>query len=963
MRKLCKLLPAVALAVASAEASAQLVYEPFDYGTASVGTNLGNVGPTTFFGYINPMSGNPYAIVSTNAPATGPFTNEATIASGNLNVPTGFVPASGNSLTYSGSLRSPRIGITAAPFTQASNATMYYSGVLKITDLTNVPVNAAGVFIAGFNNSVGTQTGQVTAVAARLHVRRAGALNDSTTDYELGIRNGTEVIVWDTQNTYTVGVSEPLVVASYQLVDGGTANDVGRMWINPDPSTFGAAVAPATPLTTTIDLSTNASNNNVASFIFRGDNALVPAGIQMDEVRVDTTWAQVTPPTGNTWTGAPGASWSTGSNWSTASAPNTANAFVNFANGPGGIVNVDAPQTVGTINIKSTGTYSIGGAALTLDGDAANGGRSAINVIPVMDATGGPPPADPVLGSNHTISSNLTLANGLAANIGKSQVLTLSGAVSGSGGLIKGGGGVLVLSGSNSFAGGVTVYNGTLAITSDAALGPVPGSPETNVTLTRTTLRFDAPVSLDVNRNIAIFGSTTALNPFGGAVDTNGNDVTINGMIGAGLAFTKQGAGTLTLTNAGNSFTNLAVNGGAVQVSSNDPLGLGSITLNGGALKFGAAFDIDGAKNVIMGAAGGTIDTNGFDTTMGTNIISGAALTKAGAGQLTLGQNNTYNGGTSVTGGVLNVFSDANLGAVGTAVNLDGGTLRWSGATFDMTNRPMTVGAGNGTVNIESASTTGAAGAVTGSGTLTKEGTGTFVAPHIRTGGLAVNNGMVRISPDSTANGVSKVGPLSVAAKLDLTDNKLITSSAAGTWNGTAYTGVAGLVDSARGSSGNAMWDGPTGITTSDTRAINNGDLVSIGVAQVSDVRTVANTETTTFAGQTVLGSDTLVMATWGGDANLDGKINIDDYGRIDGNVGQSGSVFGWSKGDFNYDGKINIDDYGIIDGNINRQGTPFAVSGGVALDGLAAVPEPASIGLVALGAMGLLGRRRRQRN
>jgi hypothetical protein len=56
------------------------------------------------------------------------------------------------------------------------------------------------------------------------------------------------------------------------------------------------------------------------------------------------------------------------------------------------------------------------------------------------------------------------------------------------------------------------------------------------------------------------------------------------------------------------------------------------------------------------------------------------------------------------------------------------------------------------------------------------------------------------------------------------------------------------------------------------------------------------------------------VKFTWQGDANLDGKINVDDYGQIDFHVGSSGSVFGWFNGDFNYDGKINIDDYGVID-------------------------------------------------
>jgi hypothetical protein len=105
-------------------------------------------------------------------------------------------------------------------------------------------------------------------------------------------------------------------------------------------------------------------------------------------------------------------------------------------------------------------------------------------------------------------------------------------------------------------------------------------------------------------------------------------------------------------------------------------------------------------------------------------------------------------------------------------------------------------------------------------------------------------------------------------------------------------------------------------------------------------------------------------MYTWGGDANLDGKINIDDYGQIDSNVSKSGTVFGWDKGDFNYDGKINIDDYGIIDANIGRQGAPFATGGvvtDVAMGGVAAVPEPAGVALIGVGAVGSIRRRRRR--
>src|SRR6187549_2726006 len=83
-------------------------------------------------------------------------------------------------------------------------------------------------------------------------------------------------------------------------------------------------------------------------------------------------------------------------------------------------------------------------------------------------------------------------------------------------------------------------------------------------------------------------------------------------------------------------------------------------------------------------------------------------------------------------------------------------------------------------------------------------------------------------------------------------------------------------------------------------------------------------------------------MYTYGGDANLDGKINVDDYGRIDFNVALG--TTGWFNGDFNYDGKINVDDYGIIDFNIGIQGPAFTTAGDSS-GGLARVPEPAMMG------------------
>jgi hypothetical protein len=100
-------------------------------------------------------------------------------------------------------------------------------------------------------------------------------------------------------------------------------------------------------------------------------------------------------------------------------------------------------------------------------------------------------------------------------------------------------------------------------------------------------------------------------------------------------------------------------------------------------------------------------------------------------------------------------------------------------------------------------------------------------------------------------------------------------------------------------------------------------------------------------------------MYTYGGDATLDGKINIDDYGRIDLNAPLPG-VAGWFNGDFNYDGKVNVDDYGIIDFNIGIQGAPFSTAGG-GLSGVSAVPEASSFALLLAGSATFLPRRRRR--
>jgi hypothetical protein len=181
----------------------------------------------------------------------------------------------------------------------------------------------------------------------------------------------------------------------------------------------------------------------------------------------------------------------------------------------------------------------------------------------------------------------------------------------------------------------------------------------------------------------------------------------------------------------------------------------------------------------------------------------------------------------------------------------------------------------------------------------------------------------------------------------------------AGTASGGVYDGVQGMVQSGRNG---GAWNG-SGIITSQSTAAS-GNFTSIGVATAQQVKGLASaSDTAVWGGQNVTGSNTLAMYTYGGDATLDGKINVDDYGRIDSSAPLG--IAGWYNGDFNYDGKINVDDYGIIDFNVGIQGAAFPTAGGAssALSGVSAVPEPASMGILAAagGAMTMVRRRRRQ--
>jgi len=166
-------------------------------------------------------------------------------------------------------------------------------------------------------------------------------------------------------------------------------------------------------------------------------------------------------------------------------------------------------------------------------------------------------------------------------------------------------------------------------------------------------------------------------------------------------------------------------------------------------------------------------------------------------------------------------------------------------------------------------------------------------------------------------------------------------------------------------------WDG-NGITSS-TAANDPNALTAVAVVNNDDGGGGAFFDS--FGGKSVTNKTILARYTYWGDANLDGVINADDYALTDSGYFSNIVDGGWLFGDFNYDGVVNADDYALLDSAYFANGAPLSAGGlaplsggsaspsaGLAAGGTSAVPEPASLALVGIGAAGMLLRRKKRK-
>jgi fibronectin-binding autotransporter adhesin len=542
-------------------------------------------------------------------------------------------------------------------------------------------------------------------------------------------------------------------------------------------------------------------------------------------------------------------------------------------------------------------------------------------------------------------------------------MVTISGQVSNSGtangGFSKSGPGILVLNagGGNLYTCDTYLFGGTLVAASSG--GSATGSG--NVYVYSGVLAGDTLTNLPSGASISGNVEPGSSNPVALA-NTSGPYTIAPGGIGSIGIFNIGG-----LVSNNNTTLNFDVGTGAGIVTNGDLL-----TLGGGTVIVGA--------NTAISIGGTTASGNDYRLIGGS--ISGINLSNFSVPAAPSGQD--YALSTSVDSGYIDLI-------VGIAQN-----LVWSGATavWDVSTTPNwnasvatflqgdnvtfdnTVGAGSKTVTINTAVKPGSVavngsqayifngtGGIAGPATLTKSGTGslTLSTSNTYTGGTIVTGGTLTIASTTALptasvlsvssgatvvvnrNGGGKItlslASLSDSGLIDLQNNLMVISGSNA--NAATYTTINNLLKS--GFTTNQNWSGTTGITTS---TLGGNSLYTLGEALV--------------------GSTLTVGYAYYGDADMSGHVDGTDYSLIDTGFGSGGTLTGWQNGDFNYDGFVDGSDYSLIDNAFNTQlatvpAAQIAVNTSEIAGGSAAVPEPASLGLLGIGAMGLTSRRRRR--
>jgi fibronectin-binding autotransporter adhesin len=650
---------------------------------------------------------------------------------------------------------------------------------------------AGALTLSGANTYTGTttiQAGEVVVAHNTAFGTGAVSLGQAGSASRIQLGNGTSVA-----NALTINAQSGTGGQGVLEINaaGATATWSGPITISGNPGAGGHFYTPAT---STLTLSGPISGNFIqrdGNVVYSGGGAYTGATIT-GTAKVGATNGMSTTAVASLGASAAATLDLNGFNQTLAGITKSASAATVTNNGGGAaVLTLDSAtdRTFDGLISGGTGGLSLvkqGSSTLTLNENNTYAGGTTISAGTLQIGNGG---------TTGSLSSTGTMVNNAAVVFNRSNDLSYSAAITGSGTLTKLGAGVLTLSGASSYTGVTTVSVGTLKINHASALGGTTGSTLVGdaVTGIQPNLRIGTGIHLNgeaLTLQSSAAGGRGYLETASGDTGTYTGAITLAGSGTNGL----RASGTLTVNGTmGGSSSSLQLRGtgagtlnsvlsiGATPINKTDAgtwtIGStgnawGGTTVAIGTLKAGVANALPTTTVVTMGqndANNATLDLNGysqsvaglvFSSTGGTKTITstaaatltvdtasaysygglltgaGLSVVKQGASTLTLSGGNTYAGGTTINAGTLRLTG---TGGAGTGAILVGnGTLSLyrSGATTTFANAVTSTLGTTGTLTVDGSGSN--AGTGTNStydlGTLTVNGTLTVSRPTGGTG-------------------------------------------------------------------------------------------------------------------------------------------------------------------------------------------------------------------------------------
>ncbi len=515
----------------------------------------------------------------------------------------------------------------------------------------------------------------------------------------------------------------------------------------------------------------------------------------------------------------------------------------------------------GLNSVTSSGDWTLSGATMNLSGttNSALWVKSGTLILNgAMTAKGATVDSGTTLqiGNSGTLGTfNGDIVDNGTLTFNRSDAAAYGSVISGSGNVVKQGGGELTLSNNNSYSGGTTIAEGTLTATAGGALGS--GNIDN-----RAYLKLDAASASDpfIVADLTTHSGATVEIGAGSTLQANtltqqdGSTLTADLTATSGPAIRAKNVnldGTLNVASPASQepirstddlislaliesdnaisgdFDGITINGNAMnpdafitvvgQKNVNDTHYDLVETLTWYADRYNAAIDAHGTFNLADADDSFTVNTvlENVDANSGWN---GQSLTKTGAGTLILNAENTYTGGTTISEGTLVAN---NVEALGTGNVTDNATLELNtGGDFD--------------------------NAISGSGQVVKSGdkTLTLSGANSYTGGTTISGGtLVATNVEALGSG-------------DVTDNATLELNTGGTF------------DNVISGSGQVVKSGDEMLTLSGANSYTGGTTISGGTLVVSNVE--------------ALGS---------GDVTDNATLELNTGGDFDNNIGGTGSV------------------------------------------------------------------------